>query len=217
MSRSIFRASDCASGVVSQAARARANSAHAGAHRRVVAIVGMTGQCREADRAERAERHIATKTNSPCRGGGLPQQGGEERRVPRHFVINSDAMGRAVKRRVSLPGRPAHVRLRAPVCRPGGIHSQERGPKFAEIRAHSAMQGGSIHSLTVTLSRTRHHRVCCRAAHGSESVQRRMIHEPDLPFRGSGGAERSHARSDRRLKLASSCGAPFRGAPHDEA
>ena len=159
----------------------------------------------------------AQKQIPPAAGGGLPQQGGEERRAPRRFVIESDAMGRAVRRRVSLPGRPARVRLRAPVCRPGGIHSQERGPKFADIRAHPAMQGGSIHSLTVMLSRTRHHRVCCRAAHGSESVQRRMIHEPDRPFRGPGGAQRSHASSDRRLKLAPSCGVPFRGTPHDGA
>ena len=193
MSRSTLRASDCASGVVSHAVRVRTNSAHAGESRRVVAMLSMIGQCMEPRHPRQAIRLRSAKTNSPCRGGGLPQQGGEERRAPKRFVIESDAMGRAVRRRVSLPGRPARVRLRAPVCRPGGIHSQERGPKFADIRAHPAMQGGSIHSLTVTLLRTRHHRVCCRAAHGSESVQRRMIHEPDLPFRGSGGAQRSHA------------------------
>jgi hypothetical protein len=179
--------------VVSHAVRVRTNSAHAGESRRVVAMFSMISQCMEPRHPRQAIRRCSAKTNSPCRGGGLPQQGGEERRAPRRFVIESDAMGRAVRRRVSLPGRPARVRLRAPVCRPGGIHSQERGPKFADIRAHPAMQGGSIHSLTVTLLRTRHHRVYCRAAHGSESVQRRMIHEPDLPFRGSGGAQRGHA------------------------
>lgn len=193
MSRSTLRASDCASGVVSHAVRVRTNSAHAGESRRVVAMLSMIRECMEARHPRHAKQPSQRKNKFPLPRGWASAAGGEERRAPKRFVIESDAMGRAVRRRVSLPGRPARVRLRAPVCRPGGIHSQERGPKFADIRAHPAMQGGSIHSLTVTLLRTRHHRVCCRAAHGSESVQRRMIHEPDLPFRGSGGAQRSHA------------------------
>ena len=162
---------------------------------------------------------LSPQNNIPLpRGWACHGRGGGTTVRLREPSLRSDAMGRGVGRRSPFRVHRADGRRSAPQTRQiGGIRSQERGPKCACVRAHPAMQGGSIHSLTETPSRTRPHRVVCRAVHGSESVRRRMYWHETVLSGGLAVGRRGRASPDACFGGSLPCGAPVHGAPHGKA
>ena len=141
---------------------------------------------------------LSPQNNIPLpRGWACHGRGGGTTVRLREPSLESDAMGRGVGRRSPFRVHRADGRRGAPqTWQIGGIRSQERGPKCACVRAHPAMQGGSIHSLTETPSRSRPHRVVCRAVHGSESVRRRMYWHETVLSGGLAVVRRGRASPD---------------------
>jgi hypothetical protein len=180
--RSSLRASDSASGVDAHPVVSSIHAPHARtgvrrgwsravAGKRIAASLVWRGRSRIASRARRASRSGAAARGPTAKGSPLPRGwasaagGGGTACALRAAVVVSDAMGRGGRRlRSPCPGPAGDA---SSASEAGGGHPfPVEGAEVRAIRAHPAVQGGSIHSLTEAPSRTRPHRVDCRAGAG---------------------------------------------------